>query len=344
MIVIARRYGQLGNRLWLYGHMIAAAAEYGVTVANPSFAEYADLFPSTRNDLWCRYPIVAEPDPSPLQQSAPSRRTRDWLAQGVYLSAKTLYTLRLRNYPANVLRIKGDQSYDLGSDAFRELATSGRPVMALGWQFRSESLLAKHAAVVRRHFHLGPEHGEPVGECLYQARQSSDVVIGIHIRQGDYATFLDGRYYYEVRDYVATMREVQAQLSPRRVTFLVCTNVPYDESDFAGLNVQFGPGIPLQDMYALAETDMIIGPPSTFTMWASFYGGVPLKMMTRCDDKIEVESVAPELFKSNPSSTKYQIVQGKLSELSASELADVFGFSQPSERFSSEAKSFKSNS
>ncbi|EMI15734.1 hypothetical protein RMSM_07346 [Rhodopirellula maiorica SM1] len=336
MIVIARRYGQLGNRLWLYAHMIAAAAEYGVTVANPSFAEYAELFPSTRHDLWCRYPIVSQPT---VDTRGPSRRTRDWLAQGVYLSAKTLYTLRLRNYPAHVLRIKGEQSCDLGSDAFRELATSGRPVMTLGWQFRCESLLVKHAAIVRHHFQLAPEHGEPVGECLYQARQSGDVVIGIHIRQGDYRTFLGGRYYYEVRDYVATMREVQAQLAPRRVTFLVCTNVPYDQSDFAGLNVQFGPGVPVQDMYALAETDMIIGPPSTFTMWASFYGGAPLAMMKRCDAKIEVESVAPELFKSNPISTKYQIVQGKLSELSASELADVFGLNPPNERLQREVKS-----
>ncbi|GAA5509736.1 hypothetical protein [Novipirellula caenicola] len=340
MIVIARRYGQLGNRLWLYAHMIAAAAEYGVTVANPSFAEYADLFPSTRYDLWCRYPMVAKPDSG---SSVPSRQTRDRLSLGVYLAAKTLYTLRLRNYPAHVLRLKGEQSCDLGSDAFRELATGGRPVMTLGWQFRSEPLLIKHAPAVRRHFTLGPEHGEPVGECLYQARQSSDVVIGIHIRQGDYATFLGGRYYYEVGDYVATMREVQAQLAPRRVRFLVCTNVSYEPSDFAGLDVQLGPGVPLQDMYAMAQTDMIIGPPSTFTMWASFYGGAPLAMMKRCDDKIEVESVAPELFKSNPTSTKYQIVHGKLSELSASEIADVFGVRPPNERIPNEAKSFKSN-
>jgi hypothetical protein len=32
----------------------------------------------------------------------------------------------------------------------------------------------------------------------------------------------------------------------------------------------------LEDMYALAGCDYIIGPPSTFSMWASFIGKVPL--------------------------------------------------------------------
>jgi hypothetical protein len=32
-------------------------------------------------------------------------------------------------------------------------------------------------------------------------------------------------------------------------------------------------------MYAFAECDYIFGPPSTYTMWASFYGNKPLYMM-----------------------------------------------------------------
>ncbi len=70
MIVIARSFGQLGNRLFLYGHFIAAAAEYGVTLANPCFAEYAHLFPSTANDLWCRYPVEPISGPTTLAAEA----------------------------------------------------------------------------------------------------------------------------------------------------------------------------------------------------------------------------------------------------------------------------------
>lgn len=56
MIVIAGDYGQLGNRLIVFANMIAAAREYGLTVANPAFHEYAPHFDATRRDALCRYP------------------------------------------------------------------------------------------------------------------------------------------------------------------------------------------------------------------------------------------------------------------------------------------------
>jgi len=36
-------------------------------------------------------------------------------------------------------------------------------------------------------------------------------------------------------------------------------------------------------MYGFARCDYLIGPPSTFTMWASFYGQVPLNIICRND-------------------------------------------------------------
>ena len=33
-------------------------------------------------------------------------------------------------------------------------------------------------------------------------------------------------------------------------------------------------------MYSLAECDYIVGPPSTFSTWASFYGNVPIYRIT----------------------------------------------------------------
>ena len=36
-----------------------------------------------------------------------------------------------------------------------------------------------------------------------------------------------------------------------------------------------GPGTEIGDLYSLAACDYIIGPPSTYTQWASFYGQVP---------------------------------------------------------------------
>jgi hypothetical protein len=44
VIVITRKEGRLGNRLFHFAHFVAYAAEHGLTVANPAFEDYADDF------------------------------------------------------------------------------------------------------------------------------------------------------------------------------------------------------------------------------------------------------------------------------------------------------------
>lgn len=284
MIVIARHYGQLGNRLLLYGHFIAAAAEYGVKLANPCFAEYAHLFPSTANDLWCRYPV------EPSMARAPSLRMRKLVSKSVYLGARGLSIVGLGRAPIRVIRIKGDETCDLGGHEFAAAAWSGH-VMAQGWLFRSARLMDKHAGIVREHFRIAQPHQAAVDRLMDSLRNDSDVIVGVHVRQGDYATFLDGKYFYTVSQYVEIMRDIVDQLSPRRVGFLVCSNVDLHPRDFLGMRVRFGTGQLIEDLYAFAAVDMLVGPPSTFTRWASFYGDVPLAMIESADEPVEVGSL-----------------------------------------------------
>ena len=57
---------------------------------------------------------------------------------------------------------------------------------------------------------------------------------------------------------------------------LVCSNASPPASAFAGCDVSAGIGHLVEDLYALARCDYLVGPPSTYTAWASFYGQVPL--------------------------------------------------------------------
>ena len=59
MIVIAKKVGRLANRLILFAHFIATAAEHGFVVVNPAFHTYARYFPSTARDLRARFPAAA---------------------------------------------------------------------------------------------------------------------------------------------------------------------------------------------------------------------------------------------------------------------------------------------
>ena len=280
MIVIARSYGQLGNRLFLYAHLIAAAREYNTTVANPCFAEYAHLFCSTEQDVWCRYPVVA-------CSSTPSSRRRRWLAKSVYLTARALNTVGLNRYPANIIRLRGNEACDLGGEEFASLAKQSRHLLAQGWLFRSEALLEKHADEIRSHFRILPRHQANVDATIARVRDNADIVVGVHIRHGDYKTFLGGKYFYRIDQYAAAMRQVTDQFPGQRVAFIVCSNAQISATDFAGLNVHSGPGDIIEDMYSFAKCDMLIGPPSTYTAWASFYGDIPLCKLESGNQQID---------------------------------------------------------
>ncbi|MFN5837557.1 MAG: hypothetical protein ACK47J_12755, partial [Pseudanabaena sp.] len=45
---------------------------------------------------------------------------------------------------------------------------------------------------------------------------------------------------------------------------------------FTKYNIRFGINGIIEDLYSMAKCDYLIGPPSTYSMWASFYGMVPL--------------------------------------------------------------------
>jgi hypothetical protein len=72
------------------------------------------------------------------------------------------------------------------------------------------------------------------------------------------------------------MRELAGQFSGRRVAFLVCSDQPRRRDEFPELQVGFGTDVPVEDLYALARCDYVLGPISSFSQWASFYGQKPL--------------------------------------------------------------------
>jgi len=301
MIVIARRYGQLGNRLFLYSYLIAAARHYGVPLLNPCFAEYADLFPRTRHDLWCRYDdhLVADrgassaPGGRVVRSRVPSRRARASLMNLFQTGTKALHLAGLRHRPAEVIRLARGQQCDLEGPRFREAIASGRPLLLQGWWFRSQRLFEEHSESIRDFFALDPFDRQVVHQCTEKARGDADVLVGVHIRRGDYAGYLGGRYFYQHADYARWMHQTREQLSGKRVRFLVCTNEPMDHPAYASLPIVRGPGSAIGDLYALAETDWMLGPPSTFTGWAAFYGKKPLVTLQSQSDRVIVPQIAP---------------------------------------------------
>ena len=114
---------------------------------------------------------------------------------------------------------------------------------------------------------------------IAQLKQVSDIVVGVHIRRGDYATWNDGRFFYELEDYHQFMLNVKELYKDRKVSFFISSNENFSLDIFNGCHCcRFGqePSGAILDLYTLSLCDRIIGPFSSYSRWASFIGEIPL--------------------------------------------------------------------
>lgn len=124
-------------------------------------------------------------------------------------------------------------------------------------------------------------------------KQTSDIVVGVHIRRGDYATWNNGKFYYELEDYHQFMLRIKELYKDQRVSFFISSNEDFTLDIFTGCDCQrFGkePSGAILDLYSLSVCDMIIGPVSSYSRWASFIGEVPLCFLETKDQKFTKDS------------------------------------------------------
>jgi hypothetical protein len=280
--IIALRCGRLGNRLVLFANFMALAEELGHRVTNVTFHSYAEFFETTSRDIYCRYPATGTKsrfDTIPLLARG-IRQTRifphavraaSWLHERTTLFGKSVVVLREQ---------EGRKVTLLTAAEVEAQIRSARTVFVYGWSFRAPEYVRRHAEKIRAYF-------RPLGtvvraghETVARLRQNADLVVGVHVRHGDFRTWHGGRHFFDPARYAAWMRELAEQFPGRKTAFLVCSDERRHPGEFPGLAVGFGPGSLVGDLYALAECEYVMGPPSTFSQWASFYGNKPLLFLS----------------------------------------------------------------
>lgn len=250
MVIAPLPFGRLCNRLVLSASFIAFAEEFGESFVHLAFADYCRFFEKTRF--------------SPILVFTPSRRSG---AQKRGLSAVNIFS---SHDAAGRCFMLDDPQGD-----FIRMAHTKRLVFALGWSFRAHALTQKHQPVIRSFFTPCRRYLEHAKEAVDRARRGTDHLVGVHIRQTDYRKFAGGKYHFSHETYRRVMEEVARQL-PGRTGFLICSDEPIPTECFSDLHVTASTGHPIEDNAALAACDYLVGPPSTFSHWASYYGNVPL--------------------------------------------------------------------
>ena len=130
---------------------------------------------------------------------------------------------------------------------------------------------------------------EKAEQMIIDIRKDCDMVVGIHIRHGDYKTFHNGRYFYTLEEFHQFMLQIKALYSNKRVAFFISSNEQFSIDIFKGCRCyRFSkqPSGDILDLYTLSLCDRILGPWSTYSRWASFIGEVPLCFIKEKDQKL----------------------------------------------------------
>lgn len=290
LFIIAKRIGRLANRLTLFANFIAYAEEYGHSLVNTAFYDDAHFFGTTCKNVCWQYPEGRNRNFSCITPGVAGVIRR---SQILYQTAKTFARLHERCpvFGERVVTLRDIEKTItmLEGAAVRSRIASASVVLIHGWNFRAPKPLKSHAGKIRRFFRPKNEYLTKGRLIVDQLRLNADIVIGVHVRHGDYALFRDGKYFFSTSRYAAWMHELREQFPGKKVSFLVCSDEQRHESEFPMLPVCFGPGTPMGDLYALAECDYILGPLSTFSQWASYYGAKPLLLMQGENESPDLE-------------------------------------------------------
>ena len=280
-VVVVDFTGRLGNRLILLSHLIAAGMEYGFEVWNLAFKSYADGFEAFQKNDFCMWPeslgVVL-----PAWMHRPLRRMIKVMA--VHCPARSVLHFYDRSGLGTIF---------LDSDEFAALRKQHRNLVLWGYDFRCPNLVEKHGELLRNLFR--PSAGVCQKVDSWKARSG---LVGkewstLHVRRGDYREFEEGRYYYQADDYhawVDSLREMGRPVVVCGDDEEICRELASKEG------VLLGPGEPFSDLFAMSESTLIAGPPSTFSGWAGWRGGKKLLVLSRSQQKLsEAEARVPEL-------------------------------------------------
>jgi hypothetical protein len=256
MIIISERKGKLGNRLFLGAYGLALAKATGQRVINLSMNEYASDFPgATLDHGFIHLPMI--------------------------LLKFVRFLIKLLRWPARKhpmftrIDFYNSAAFSPGNPDFLASLMSRRVTFIEGW-FNPAEITFQPTDPIRACFRPTRDLMEATRIHIERARAGADLLIGVHIRHGDYKRYLCGAYYFPLEVYRRVMERMLSFFPQQRVAFLVCSNETQQAGAFAPLQVTLGPGTPIGDLYGLADCDYIIGAPSTYSLWAAFYGLKPI--------------------------------------------------------------------
>jgi len=275
LIICASKHSNLANKLILAARFFVWGKRHSIKVCNPSFTPHAKYYANWASQSGTRK-IILELILR-VHRNAPI-----YLAQFFHHLATLLAKSGLNNRFFAAVDIGWQTTCNLEDPHFEELANTTFFLFLTGWNFIQEIDYEKYRNEIEKRFEPIPNHTERAKALIKKAKGEDPcrIIIGLHVRQGDYKSFQDGKYYFNTEQYVRAIRTILAGFKDQTTCVVVCSNEKQSPEDFSGFDCIISEEEAGCDLVTLSLCDYILGPPSTFSHWASFIGKVPRAELT----------------------------------------------------------------
>lgn len=180
-------------------------------------------------------------------------------------------------------------------EAELEKKLTSHPIMAVtGWHIRFYDLFAKYRNDIVRLFSFDAHIEKHVQHLLAKWKQDeNNVLLGVHIRRGDYKKLMGGCYYFNDETFAKAIRQFQELCPNKHLVVVVCGNVALPKRflrrKLASVDFVFPEGNPAEDLCALSHCDYLMGPPSSYSLVAAMYHDVPLHFILYADETFTLD-------------------------------------------------------
>jgi hypothetical protein len=279
IIITEHDGGELANQLWNYVSVMSYAFERDVDCDNWSFFEYGSFF----QNLWPKNVIIRlffRHFRHAQRRSLPRAR----LGRFFY---KNLIARPIRKFSGKVI-VSTEAEANVfylppTKPTFRRLAflenQNGNAYFAQvsGAVFRNPIGLEKYRNKLIEKFKPSQKTSGKAEQVIAILHSKFSHIVGVHIRQGDFAVFKDGKFLISQERVKEIIQEYcrENNLAAEDVGFLICSDGPIDRKIFSDLNISVSQNDAVTDLFSLSLCDAIVGSDSTFGHFAAWYGNIP---------------------------------------------------------------------
>jgi len=168
--------------------------------------------------------------------------------------------------------------YKKGKISFRFLK-SNEIILVKGWDFRSEKFTEKYHKELKEIYSFKKSFSKEFDNLvnnLTSLKSEGKYLVGIHLRRGDYKQWKEGKYFFSDATYNKVINQLRDILKEeKKDPFLIAVS-DQNISNCINYDLKYDNGRWIDDQFLLQQCDLIVGPPSTFTMWASYISQTPL--------------------------------------------------------------------